>query len=598
MDTTNLSLPVNPLQFLDQLIKSNPGILERIDQDKELNADYQKDSKQLEELQLSVDNLLAYMVDQAEGSKADLGRDRLIPNQRIPAYYLRRAGMAESPLMIKSIRRNQFTSYGVPASRKQFGKEVGLSFVFDNPLHQPSKKEKEELVEWEIRLVDKFFFPAGDDQPSLVKFLGEAYADFIDLDDITTETIRDGLNAPIGLTLQDPTIWYHTVAKVKHLPVRYDDDMIFDDNYKDLEIDPARYEYVMILNGQKIIGGNKNVASDEDIREASKTTKPLAATRDRINKEHFFMRSDWYNWARGYGVVEQSLNTVATMMNFMTYNASNVTRNRMPHGFATLSGQGMNGQRLPELLKKLIWASMTGAGDKYRLPIIGLPEGGKADYISIYSNPKELEFYTGISLYNTIIFSISGTNPNLAGMPSLRDAIKPAGITEPAQDGIWKQSQDPGLNTFLIHMQDVFNQTNSDGVNIWKEIIKLPVHAEFKGLAVEDLKLKQELNKLRLDTTTTLNDLLIEEGKEKAQSGILVNGKDIFDIPGITNTVLTQYFKGQIQAEQQEKQAQQQMQQQQAMAAQQAGEAKPGEEQAPELSENDKRLVEQYGSPE
>ena len=147
-------------------------------------------------------------------------------------------------------------------------------------------------------------------------------------------------------------------------------------------------------------------------------------------------------------------------------------------------------------------------------------------------------------------------------------------------------------------MQDVFNQTNSDGVNIWKEIIKLPVHAEFKGLAVEDLKLKQELNKLRLDTTTTLNDLLIEEGKEKAQSGILVNGKDIFDIPGITNTVLTQYFKGQIQAEQQEKQAQQQMQQQQAMAAQQAGEAKPGEEQAPELSEADKSLIQRYGEPE
>ena len=54
----------------------------------------------------------------------------------------------------------QFTSYGIPASRKQFGKEVGLSFVFDNPLQQSTKKEKEELIEWEIRLVEKFFYPS------------------------------------------------------------------------------------------------------------------------------------------------------------------------------------------------------------------------------------------------------------------------------------------------------------------------------------------------------------------------------------------------------------------------------------------------------
>jgi hypothetical protein len=599
MESMNLSLPVNPLHLLDQLVKANPALFERLDQDKELSDKYNQDSKRFEELQVTVDNLLAYMIDQTEGTKSDLGKDRLIPNQRVPVYYLRRAGAAEAPLMVKSLRRHQFTSYGVPASRKQFGKEVGLAFAFDNPLHQPTKKEKEELVEWEIRLVEKFFFPAGDDQPSLVKFLGEAYADFIDLDDITTETLRDGLNAPIGLQLQDPSIWYHTVSKVRQIPIRYDDDMIFNDNYKELEVEKARYEYIMVLNGQKVIGGNKNVLDEKDISEANKTAKPLGASRDRINKEHFFMRSDWYHWAKGYSVVEQALNTVATMMNFLTYNASNVTRNRMPHGLMTLSGDGMNNQRLPELVKKLLWASMTGVGDKYRIPIIGLPKDGKADWINIFSNPKELEFYTGISLYNTIFYALAGTNPNLSGMPTLRDAVKPASITEPAQDGIWKQSQDPGLNTFLIHMQDVINQTNSEGRNIWKEITKLPIHAEFKGLASEDLKLKYELNKIRLETTSTLNEQLVEEGKEKVKTGILVNGKDIADLPALTNTIVSQFYKGQIQQDQQEKQAQLQMQQQATLAQNQPGaEKKPGDEQAPELSEEDKKLIDEYGAPE
>ena len=196
--------------------------------------------------------------------------------------------------------------------------------------------------------------------------------------------MRDGLNDPIGLQLQDPAIWYHTVSKVKQRPIRYDDDMVFNDSYKELDVEKARYEYVMVLNGEKIIGGNRNVVGDATVKKL----KPLAATKDRINKEHFFARSDWYHWARGYSVVEQSLNTLATMMNFLTYNASNVTRNRMPHGLMTLSGEGMNNQRLPELVKKLLWASMTGVGDKYRIPIIGLPKDGKAEWVNIYSHSK------------------------------------------------------------------------------------------------------------------------------------------------------------------------------------------------------------------
>jgi hypothetical protein len=565
---------MNPFQLLDQVIKSNQAIVELIDKEKPLSDKYKEDSKAFQELQGTIDNLLAYIVEQVPMSRKEDGKDILLPNQRIPAYYLRRAGATEVPRMIKNLRRLQFTNYGVPASRQQFGKEVGLTLAFKDPTHQPTKEEKKTLAEWEVRLFEKFFFPAGDNQPSLIKFLGESYEDFFDLDDITTEILRDGLNNPIGMQLQDPTLWYPTASKVKSLPIRYDDDTIFDDSYKELEVEKARYDYVMILNGQKILG----------------------ATKDRINKEHFFTRSDWYNWRRGYGIVEQALNTVATVMNAFTYNSSQFTRNKTPRGLLALSGEGMNNQIIVEKFKKILWASMTGVGDKYKVPIVGLPEGGKADWVNIYSNPKELEFYTGISLYNTIIYALSGTNPNESGMPSLRDAVKTSTLNEPTQDGVWKQSQDNGLKTFLIHEEDVFNQTNVKGINIWEEITGLPVRAQFKGLAAEDLKLKGEVNKLRLETTMTMNELLVEEGKPKQKTGIEINGKDIFDIAGATHTVFSQYFKGAIQQEQQEKQ----MEQQQAMAAQQqANQPKqPGDEQAPELSDEDKRLVEQYGNPE
>jgi hypothetical protein len=577
MNNASPSLPApTPFKIIEDIVKSNAAALEMLDKNKEVSAKYSEESKKFEELQGTIDNLLTYMIDQVPASKADLGKDRLLPNQRIPAFYLRRAGATETPRMIKNLRRLQFTNYGVPAGRQQFGKEVGLTFVFKDPTHQPTKEEKKTLAEWEIRLIERFFFPAGDNQPSLVKFLGECYEDFFDLDDITIETLRDGLNQPIGLQIQDPTLWYPEVSTVKNLPVRYDDDMVFDDNYNELEINKARYDYVMVLNGIKILG----------------------ASKDRINKEHFFTRSDWYNWRRGYGIVEQALNTVATVMNAFTYNSSQFTRNKTPHGLLALSGEGMNSQVIVEKFKKILWASMTGVGDKYKIPIVGLPAGGKADWVSIYSSPKELEFYTGISLYNTIIYALSGTNPNESGMPSLKDAMKKSTLSEPSQDGVWRESQDNGLKTFLIHMEDVINQTNVEGKNAWEEITKLPIRAQFKGLASEDLKSKMEINKLRLDLTTTMNELLVEEGKPKQKSGILVNEKDLFDIPGVTHTVLSQYYKGAIQQEVQEKQ----QQQQQELAAQQQagaqGEAQPGDEQAPELSDTDKSLIEQYGEPQ
>jgi len=572
MEKESSPIPMNPIAILDTIAKANQAYLEFHEKNKEVSDKYKEDSKKFDEIQMSIDNLLAYIVDEVPMAKQEIGRDIFLPNQRIPAFYLRRAGQTDVPRMIKNLRRLQFTNYGVPASRQQFGKEVGLTFVFRDPTKQPTKEEKKILVDWEIKLIDRFFFPAGESEPSLIKFLGNCYEDFFDLDDITTETIRDSLNNPIGLQIQDPTIWFPTASKVKQLPMRYDDDMIFDDNYKELKVEEARYDYIQMLNGKKILGANK----------------------DRINKEHFFTRSDWYNWRRGYGIVEQALSTVATVMNAFTYNQSQFTRNKTPHGLLALSGEGMNSQVIVEKFKRILWASMTGVGDKYKIPIVGLPKDGKADWVSIYGSPKELEFYTGISLYNTIIYALSGTNPNESGMPSLKDAMKKSTLQEPSQDGIFEQSKDNGLNTFLIHVQEgVLNQTNAENKNIWEEITGLPIKAQFRGLASENLERKYKVNKQRLELTATMNELLTEEGKPKQKSGILVNGKDLFDLPGVGSNTFGQFYKGQIQQDQQE----QQMQEQQQLMQQQQAEGGQGE-QAPELSEADKSLIQQYGQPE
>ena len=574
--TNSQEIPAS-FEIIKELVKSNNAILDAVDGDKKLRKKYEEDSKNLSQVQTTVDNLLAMIVDQVPMSSVERGRDRILPNARIPKSLLRRAGMTEIPRMIKNLRRFQLTQFGQPASRKKFGKETGFSLYYKDPNFQPTEKEKKALQDWEVRFTEKFFFPAGEAQPSFVKFLGACYEDYFDLDDITLEKLRDGLNAPIGMQLQDPAQWYPTVNKVKQVPPRFDDDMIFKESYNEMEVEEARYDYVQIMNEKKILG----------------------ATRDRITKNHFFVRSDWRTWRKGYGIVEQSVNTTTTIMNAFMYNSSNFTKNKTPQGLLALSGEGMNNQTIVEKFKKILWASMTGVGDKKRIPIVGLPAQGKADWVSMYNTPKELEFYTGITLFSSIIFALSGTNPNESGFASFRDSVKTSTLSEPNQDGVWKQSQDNGLKTFLTYMEEILNQPNGEGKNIFEEATNLPIRCEFKGLASEDMKMKTDINKARLEQTASFNDLLLEEGKEK-RSLVVAEGVDIYDLPAIANAQLSQFVRGHIQnlvnKEQQEQQAQQQ-------AGQQAG-GQQGEGGAPpegtpqELSDEDRALVEQYGSPE
>ena len=566
-DNTTVSVSY---EYINRLVKANEETVTEIEANPLILKQYEKEKAAFEQSKEFQDKLTAVLFDNLHLSARDEGEVRyldVVNSRAIPYRYLRRAGETETPRLIKNLRRLQLTEYSEPASRKKYGKEIGFAIIWKDPNYEPTEAEKKTLDSYAGRIAEKFFFPAGETTPSLLKFLGECYENFFDFDDITLRIMRDGINQPTGARLEDPALWKPIIPKVLQYP-RFDTDLIQPlDEQRGWEIEVPQYDYILMKDWKRI----------------------EAVTSDIVRKSHFFTRSDYQLWRRGYSIMEQAINVTSIVINAITYNASSFTTDRAPMGVLALTG-GFTNQLLVEKLKKILWANMSSSGNKKRLPIIGLPENGDAKWVSMHANNKDMEFYTGLTFFISIICALSGTNPNELGIASFQDAMKGNRLGQENTDGVWKQSKDNGLKTFVSHIESMLNVPNTDGKNIFEEITKLPVRCEFKGLASEDAKLRQDLNKSRLETTASINDLLREEGKQPFESGIKVSDTDIFDIPAIQNTAILQFTRAQQQADQQaQMQQQQQNEQQQAVSGGQGG---------GEMTDADQKLIQQYGEPQ
>jgi len=559
-----------------KLVTDNSEAIDTLENDPELIAQYKRDMSQMRVAQEGVQELLGYLFDNDMMTTRSDENHRwidMVQQRAIPYNYLRRAGETETPSMIKNLRRLQMTQFSEPACRKKWGKEIGFAFAFRDPRRKPTREEKEYLESMECRLQERFFFPAGEKDPSLYKFMGMGYEDFFNLDDITIGVERDMLHQPAGMIMQDPALWYPIVPKVlQYKP--YDFDILtrakIDNMGGEVEYDGITYEepaadYIMIYNDKRV----------------------KAVTSDRLIKSHFFVRSEKRAWKRGYSIMEQAINTATIILNAFTYNAANFSQNRTPLGVLSVTG-GFTNQLQLEKLKKILWASMSGVANQRRLPIIGLPEKGDAKWVNIHSTAKDMEFYTGLTLFISILCALSGTNPNELGIASFQDAMRTGGINEENKDGVWKQSKDNGLKTFISHMEGTLNRVNHDGVTVWEEIVKLPVRAVFKGLADEDQANKLKNNIERLKVNTSINEINVEDGKERVD--VKIDGINFYDVPGINNPAISAAITAAITRKQQvEDQAKEQAAQAKEQANAQLNPAQP--------SDRDQELIKKFGSP-
>lgn len=500
---------------------------------------------------------------------------------------LRKAGQTEAPRLIKNHRRLQLSQFGRIAEKDK----QGIKIVHKDSEYKPAEKELKNMKKWTDIIANQFFFMPGETKPNLGRFLGAAYEDFFDLDKIAIfiRRTKDG-KRPLGMILTDAAL-IKTIVPRTYNPMRWDSDELeaiekdaglqkIDEFYQD------EYRYILINQ---------------------RRTRIAKFTERAMIVSHFFKRSATDDLFKGNSIIEQAVKTVTSIMNSIELNASRMTNNRVPAGIIALQGGANVNQMQVEKFKRLLWAQTMGAENRWRVPIIALPEKNQVQWLPFHDNNKDMEFFNWMSLLFTILCRLSGTDPEELSLASNKGAIEGKGaLFQQGQEGLNRRSRDTGLRTFLDYIAEIINDSG-----VLKELIG---HADwivkFSGLDVRDERESEELNSKMLTTHASLNDILSQEGKKpyKMEFGDI----NLYDVPGILSQNVFQALQMKIQEQQMQEQQEQQAQMgqmgapeaegmegaapDQEMPAGAAGGAQEGENnQLPELSDEDLKLLQEYG---
>jgi hypothetical protein len=503
-------------------------------------------------------------------------------NTRIPYTALRLAGRSEPARVIKNKRRLDLGKYGQIPLENDIKR--GFKLVFVNPNYNPTKLEKAELEEWSVKIVNTFFYTAYSKYPNFSQFIGQAYEDWFDLDDITWEISRDGLYTPRCITIADPSIWSPVVKReqrdetkkfIRHNSeffdeINNDESYLYFGSKADRRRKP---DYLCIKNGLEIISQR--------------------ATTDRIRKFHYFTPSDTRFAYRGYSVIEQGLKILTYILNAINMNASNFTNTKMPDGVLAFNKSNIGRPQL-EALKQILYGQMSGASNQKRLPMIASKDG-TIDWVSFRSNMRDMEYHKFMALSLSIFAMLSGTDPREVNWGSYTDATSTGAMFDKNTDGMIKESKDSGAWAFLTHLEGGLNAPNDKGRNMFQELTGMDVKGQFFGLSIEDRELKEKITALKLSNTMTLNEALAEQDKEKFE--IMIGDKNLYDIPGFSNDKVFQAVMASAQDQKMQSAAENQPPAEPAPKTPETKETteKPGKE---ELTAADRALIEKYGEPE
>lgn len=477
---------ISPSAFIESFVNDNKAVLEKLDSDKDFKNWWETFGEPQQRInQMVTDDFLRLLMQDEflPGERLDKDHSYIDTKYASPlgTRLLRMAGKSVAARLIKNTRALQFTEFAKPSFETRC---PGMTLKFANPDYQATPVEKQALKELTYRFTDKFFFPLGNTKPSLVKFLGASYNDFLDVDDISIEIRRSMTGKPLGFHLADPEYIHHVIPKNDKYDRwdQYEDNVYNKRRAKPTVTDDIRYLFI-------------------------KNEKKLAAFSEKMMmKNHFFVSSEFTRAKRGYSIVEQGIQMITNIMNSITYNSSNFSNNRTPMGMVTLSGGDVNRVYL-EQMKKILYSYLSGAHNRWRIPILGLGENGKGEFVNFNSNSKDMEFHLWMTLLFTILCQLSGTNPEEVSMSSHESAMTGKKLFDESPDGVLKISRDKGLNTYLRYFESIVNESG-----VLKEMSKMNIVCEFNGLKVEDTKTKIEIEKQELTSVKSYNDILREQG--------------------------------------------------------------------------------------
>lgn len=496
--------------------------------------------KSLVDDKMVINQLLSLMFDVEVSRNTIEGYD--FPIDLSSYAVLRRAGRSLPAQLIKSYRYNQIIEFANISD----GKNPGFNITYLDKKKKLSKTEKKKCEELENQISNDFFFIPNNETPTMAQFLYYLYNDIFDLDTVAVEIIREKASfnqkyndrgKPTALTVVDAGIIFPIVPKVVDQQNPNNSVLSF-------------YQPMQTRINQKKYLGYKTYYQDEyRWGMIDKQMKLVAVfTPERLIYRHFFGTSDVNQQFRGLSICERALNVMRYIQDSIVYNYTRRSANTMPKGMIAIIGATEDGFSKQEmaLFRKLIWGISSGMRDKWKYPVVGVPKGVEPKFIKFHETSRQMEDFMWISTLFTWMCHFEGIKPEDLSMSSNKNTLGKQRLFDKREEGQELKSQDAGLRGFLANIASTLNNSG-----IFEELSGIEgVGLIWGGLDVEDEAKKLDVDIKKLNTTSSINDLLVEADKEKQE--LMMGEVNIYDLAGIGNTQFMQLISNALMGQGQE----------------------------------------------
>lgn len=516
-----LDANIESAEDLDKIIATDPGAKAEFDamvKSKTMDINMRQTVRNMADMVLSMQidpDMIRDSVDKYE-----------FPHERIKPALLRRAGNATATRMIKQYRYHQLDEFAQVSD----GKRPGFRLQFTDAERKATKKEQDTIAQFQDVFARKFFYVPNHTQPDMGKFLRYAYQDYFDLDKIAIENIRTNASsnkkrnyrgAPLAFSLADAGTVFHVLPKTNHTNTGVDmyrwDRNDFDSKMAEIGV---HYEYIDEIRYIQVDRHGERRAGYKE---------------DQMILSHAYGTTDITEQFMGYSIVEQALEIIRYIIDNIIYNYTRRTTGTMPKGMINIEGATEDGfsREEMELFRKLIWGIASGRKDKWKYPVLGTPKGVKPTFIKFHDSSKEMEDFLWVSTLFSILCTFAGMDPENISLASQKNTLgKQRLFSKSEEEGAESRSQDAGLRFFLSHMAGIINRSE-----VVEELTGIEgLEWRWLGLDVEDETKKRDLDMKALQTTMSVNDLLVAADKKEFE--LMMGDVNIFDIPALGNATI------------------------------------------------------------